>query len=324
MDSTQRLSEIIVPEVFNPYVDVYTTEQSRIRQAGIVGTVPGITFPDGGVAVNMPFWDDLKGESEVLEIGKALSPERIIAGQDIAVIHTRGKAWTDADLTETFTGSDPLGAIARKVGGFWARDEQNVLLATLKGVFSSTSMEDNILDISDVSGAGGRISRNSLIDAISLLGDAGANLTGIVCHSAVMYDLAKKELLDAKINIGDTNTAPEFATYLGRQVIYDDGCPIETITGGAKVYTTYIFGNSAIGFAPGNPKVPVGTQRDELKGEEVLVNRKHFVMHPRGVKWKGTFSGTTPSNVVLANGANWERVYEQKNVRIVAFKHLIG
>jgi hypothetical protein len=28
-----------------------------------------------------------------------------------------------------------------------------------------------------------------------------------------------------------------------------------------------------------------------------------------------------PSNADLANGANWTRVYEAKNVRIVAFKH---
>ena len=322
MTSSERLSEIVVPEVYNPFVDIYTAEQSRIRQAGIVGTVAGVTVPDGGVAVNMPFWNDLNGESEVMEIGVALTPERIVAGQDIAVIHTRAKAWTDADLTDQYTGSDPLGSIARKAGGFWARDEQNILLASLKGVFASPSMSGNLLETYST---GNAINRNMLIDAISLLGDAGANLTGIVCHSSVMYDLAKKGLLDPRVNIGDPsfNASPELATYLGRQVIYDDSCPVETI-GTDKVYTTYIFGNAAIGFASGMPKVPVATQRDELKSEEILVNRRTFVLHPRGVKYKGTFAGKTPTNADLSNGANWDRVYENKLIRIACLRHLIG
>jgi hypothetical protein len=323
MTLAERLSEIIIPEVFNPYVIQRTAEVSRLVQSGIIGAVPGLNVPDGGVAVNMPFWNDLGKGSEVLEIGKKLTPSRIVAGKDIAVLHTRGKAWTDADLTQTFTGSDPLGAIIQLAAEFWARDQQDILIASLKGVFAAASMNDNSLDISAKAGAAGTISKNSLIDAISLLGDAGRNLTGVVCHSAVMYDLAKKEILDARVNVGDTNTAPEFQRYLGRQVIDDDGVPVET-AGGDKVYTTYIFGVGAIGYAEGAPKVPTETGRDELAGEDTLVNRRHFILHPRGVKFKGQFAGTTPSNGDLAVGANWERVYEQKNVRIVEFKHKIG
>jgi len=323
MTLAERLSEIIIPEVFNPYVIQRTAEVSRLRQSGIIGAIAGLTVPNGGVAINMPFWNDLGKGSEVLEIGKKLTPSRIKAGKDIAAVHTRGKAWTDADLTTTFTGSDTMGAIADLVAKFWARDEQDILIATLKGVFASASMSDNLLDISGETGAGAAISKNSLIDAISLLGDAGRNLTGIVCHSSVMYDLAKKSILDARVNVGDTNTAPEFQTYIGRQVIDDDGCPIDTVESD-KVYTTYLFGTGAIGFAAGTPQVPTETGRDDLAGEDRLTNRRHFVLHPRGVKFKGSFEGTTPTNDDLAIGDNWERVYEQKNVRIVAFKHKIG
>jgi hypothetical protein len=323
MTLAERLSEIIIPEVFDPYVIQRSAEVSRLRQSGIIGMIPGLNVPDGGVTVNMPFWNDLGKGSEVLEIGKKLTPSRIVAGKDVAAIHTRGKAWTDADLTATFTGSDPMGAIANLVAEFWARDEQDILLATLKGIFASASMNDNVLDISNAAPNTETISRNSLIDAISLLGDAGRNLTGIVCHSSVMYDLAKKEILDAKVNVGNTETAPEFQTYLGRQVIDDDGCPVETV-GTDKVYTTYIFGIGAIGSAIGSPKVPTETGRDDLAGEDRLTNRRHFILHPRGVAYRGNFAGTTPSNSDLAVGTNWERVYEQKNVRIVAFKHKIG
>jgi hypothetical protein len=319
-----RLADVIVPEIFNPYVIAKTTEKSRLRASGIIGTVPGLVVPDGGVTVNMPFWNDLGNGDEVLSDSTPLTPANIQAGKDVAAVLARGKAWSANDLATAFSGSDVMGAIADLVTDFWARQEQTALLAILKGVFASAGMGGNMLDISARLAAQGgpSIDRNSLIDAISLLGDSGRNLTGIVCHSAVMYDLAKKEILDAKVNVGDTNTAPEFQTYLGRQVIDDDGCPVEN-----GVYTTYIFGTGAIGSAIGTPPVPTETERNALAGNDILVNRRHFILHPRGVKWTNaslTASEATPSNDTLAKGANWERVYDSKNIRIVAFKHKIG
>lgn len=35
-------------------------------------------------------------------------------------------------------------------------------------------------------------------------------------------------------------------------------------------------------------------------------------------------AATTPSNTELADGLNWTRVYEPKNIRIVQFKHKIA
>jgi hypothetical protein len=48
-------------------------------------------------------------------------------------------------------------------------------------------------------------------------------------------------------------------------------------------------------------------------------------MHPRGVKWLGgTQAGVTPANSELATATNWQRVYDPKIVRIVAFKHMLA
>ena len=180
-------------------------------------------------------------------------------------------------------------------------------------------MSANMLDASGVA-----INRDLLIDTLNLLGDASSGLTGMVCHSAVLADLAKKTVPDARANVGDTNTAPEFQTFLGRQVIADDGCPVENVAG-AMVYTTYIFGPGAIGIALGTPPVPTETERQALAGNDLLVNRRHFILHPRGVKWiDSTRTGSTPNNAELGNAGNWERVWEPKNVRIVALRHRIG
>ena len=68
--------------------------------------------------------------------------------------------------------------------------------------------------------------------------------------------------------------------------------------------------------------MPTETARDALSGDDILVNRRHFILHPRGVAFRGNqVSGPTPSNDELADYRNWERVYESKNVRIVQFKH---
>ena len=331
--ATTRLTDVIVPEIFDPYVVEKTAEKSRLRQSGIIGMVPGLVVPDAGVMVQMPFWNDLGGEDEVLkDDDDGLTPAKIVAGKDVAHVLARGKAWSAGDLATAFSGSDVMGAIASRVADFWVRTEQKTLIAILKGIFGSAAMNDSLLDITDfATPQASTVNKNSIVDAISLLGDSGDLLTGLVCHSAVMYDLAKKEMLDAKVNIGDTEIKPEFQKFLGRDVIADDGCPVETLTTGPntgkKAYTTYLFGIGAIGFAPGTPPVPTETARNALAGKDTLVNRRHFIMHPRGVKWNNLAVATdepTPSNEKLALAANWTRVYESKNVRIVAFRHLIG
>jgi len=104
---------------------------------------------------------------------------------------------------------------------------------------------------------------------------------------------------------------------LGKPVVVDDSLPA---SGG--VYTTYIFGAGAFGWGEGGAPVPVETARDALAGDDILVHRRHFILHPRGVAFQNaSVSGATPSNTELANYENWKRVYESKNVRIVQFKH---
>ena len=101
-----------------------------------------------------------------------------------------------------------------------------------------------------------------------------------------------------------------------KRVIIDDGCPVSTDT-----YTTYLFGAGAIGLGNGETSVPTETDRDSLAGDDILINRKHYILHPRGVKWIGTPAGSSPTNAELAAGTNWERVYENKAIRIVKFVH---
>jgi hypothetical protein len=294
-------------------------ELSAIRRSGIAASVPGISVPHGGKTIQMPFWTDLNGSGdwETLSDSVALTPSKIGADEDVAVVLARGKAWQANELAGAFAGSDPMGAIANQVAEYEASQEQKILLSILKGVFASTTMAGNLMDISSLTGDAATINGKTLIKAIAKLGDAGVNLTGILTHSAVMYDMAGQDLIDQIITgRGDTQNIPEFNTYLGRRIVVDDGAPVDS-----GVYTTYLFGTSAIGYDEGNTPTPTETDRDSLAGDDILIRRKHFIMHPRGVKWKGVASGATPNKTELETGTNWERVYDPKAIRIVKFVH---
>jgi len=60
--------------------------------------------------------------------------------------------------------------------------------------------------------------------------------------------------------------------------------------------------------------------RVPLDSDTVLINRRRFLLHPRGVKWTSAVSDQ-PTNADIEDETSWTRVYENKNVRIVAIEH---
>lgn len=316
---TTKISDIIVPEVFNPYVIQRTMELSALYQSGIIQNDPVLDAlaAGGGNIINMPYFNDLTGDDEVLSDSGSLTPEKITAGQDQAVLLMRGKAWSVNDLAKALSGADPMAAIGNLVAGYWARQMQTTLISELGGVFAAASMSGNVSDISALTGGAELIGASTFIDATQKLGDAKENLTAIAMHSSVVSYLAKLDLIDT---IRDSQGNVVLKSYMGKRIIEDDGCPVDT-----GVYTTYLFGQGAIGYGNGKPPVPTETDRDSLAGDDILINRKHYLLHPRGVKFvSASVAGASPTNAELATGTNWTRVYENKAIRIVQFKHKIA
>lgn len=309
-----QISDVIVPEVFNPYVINRTMELSALYQSGIISHSPELDSlaSGGGSTINMPYWNDLTGDDEVLSDSGALTPEKLTAGQDVAVLLMRGKAWSTNDLAKALSGDDPMKAIGDLTAAYWARMMQKTLINLLNGAFGAANMSGKVLDISGETGDPAKISGSTFIDALQLMGDAKDRLTAVTMHSATETQLRKNNLIDT---VYDSDNKP-IKYFMEKRVIIDDGCPVSGDT-----YTTYLFGQGAIGLGNGNAPVPTETDRDSLAGDDILINRKHYLLHPRGVKWKGTSAGSSPTNVELAAGTNWERVYEDKAIRIVQFKH---
>lgn len=312
-----KIADVIVPTVFNPYSVERTTQLSELYTSGIIQTVPELNvLGDGGTTVTMPFWNDLDGEEEILSDTTPLGVDKITSGRDIAIIHARGKAWGVNDLAKALSGDDPMARIGDLVGAYWARRWQAMLLAVLQGIFASGDLNANIADISAATGDAAVISGDTTVDAVYKLGDAYSKLTAFAMHSATVAVLVKQGLIDY---VPDSEGNLNLPTYMGKRVIVDDSMPV---TNG--VYTSYLFGQGAIGYGEGNAPVPTETDRDSLQGEDILINRRHFVLHPRGMAWVGTSAGVSPTNTELRVGANWDRRFDAKNIRIVQFKHRIA
>jgi hypothetical protein len=323
------LQDVIVPELFNPYVINKTMELSALVQSGIMvnDTEFDRLASQAAPTVNMPFFEDLTGESEQVIEGTDLEDNMIASNKDVAAIIRRAKMWSATDLSAALAGADPMAAIATLVARFWERDMQKELIAILNGVFGKVDSEEsarlasNLLDISGESGKAAIWSGSAFIDAEQRLGDAKAQLSGICMHSATEAYLKKQNLIDTVQPSNDVG----FNTYQGKRVIIDDGCPVEN-----GVYTTFLFGNGAVALGNGNPVGFVATETDRAKrkgsGIDYLINRRTNIIHPRGIAFTNSSVAKTegPSRIELADPANWKPVYEPKQIRIVAFKHKLG
>lgn len=317
------LSDVIVPELFTPYVIQRTMELSALFNSGIVERNAEFDrlASEAAPVHTMPFFADLTGDPEDVVEGADLTAAGIESKTDVSTTIRRAKMWSSTDLAAAMAGSDPMKAIGDLVAGFWARSMQKELVSELKGIFASESMADHVLNISGNTGVAANISATSFFDALQKMGDAADTLTAVAMHSATKTYLMKQNLITTQRDSSDAS----FDVYQGRRVVVDDECPVAD-----GVYTTYLFGERAVAFGEGSPVgfVPTETTRDPKKGSGVdyLINRHTFILHPRGIKWtnKTRAHAETVSRKEMEDGTNWERAYESKAIRVVALVHKIG
>lgn len=326
--ATTQLTDVIEPSVFTDYVIERTAELSALFQSNII-------IPDARIdalakspstLVNMPFWNDLPTtESNISSDDPAtlVTPQKITASQDIATNNYRNEAWSAADLVSAVAGADPMAAIGNLVASFWARDLQRTQIAMLRGVLAdniandSSDMLYNIAnDLATAITDAERISAEAVILAAQTMGDNAEKLTAIAMHSV---PFSRLQIQDQIAFIRPSDNDIEIPTYLGKRVIVDDMLP--AIAGTNRItYTTVLYGTGAMGYGEGAPRTPTEIDRSAAggngEGVETLHNRKHYILHPRGIKFTGSPAGQTPTNTEYTAAGSWDRVYERKNVRI--------
>jgi hypothetical protein len=329
------VADIIIPTEFEKYAIERTAELAAFGQCGIVETAMEFDeiASEGGREVKMPYWKDLTATRQLLSDSASLTVNKITSDQDIARIHNDAQVWSVNHLAKVISGDDPMQAIIDLVAGYWARTDEGLIVSSLKGMFAAASMSGNLLAIHSESIAGQsattRLNGSTFVDACAKLGDRADRLTAVAMHSATEAALRKLDLIDF---IPDSEGKAMLRTFQGRRVVVDDNLPTRAGSTDGTVYTTYLFGQGA--FAKGSAKLDsaplqggFGTEgvelaRVPLDSDTVLINRRRYVLHPRGVKFNSAaVAADSPTNAELETASNWTRVYENKNVRIVAVTH---
>lgn len=335
-----QISDVIVPEIFTPYVQQETEQKSRLIQSGALVRDPLMDqhLAGGGLTFNVPSFKDLDDDDDNVSSDDAddrftggsnnSTPAKTGTSQEIAVRLSRNKSWSSADLASALIGADPMNSIANRVSGYWSRRLQAAFVATMKGVFADndaapTGSEhvqgDMTNDIKGVSYSAGvtDFSAPAFLDAAVTMGDSMEDLGLAMVHSIVYNRMQKNNLIDF---IPDARGETMIPTFLGRTVIVDDSMPAA-----AGVYETWLFGAGSLRLGMSSPKVPTETKRDPDAGNgggaEILYNRTEWAIHPVGHKYAGTPANGGPSNAAtannLANAGSWERVYpERKQIKI--------
>jgi hypothetical protein len=327
-------SDIIIPEVFTPYVIEATTQRDAFLASGVVQPMAELNATEGGDFINVPFFKaNLSGDFEVLTDSTSLTPGKIEAGKQTGVILHRGRAFEVRDLAAMASGADPMAAIASKVADYVANQRQKDLLKCLEGVFGSLTANDSnsaFFPLAVDSEAGDTraiLSPRTVSKARAKLGDQGDKLTAVAMHSDVYFDLVERKAIDyvtaAEANTTTDNQTPDvFAgsiaaaygnvtvpTYMGlRVIVSDDVAPTSTD------YPIYFFTQGAI--ASGEQMaMRTETDRDILAKSDAMSIDLHYTYHPVGARWAVTT--TNPTQAQLATVGNWTKVYETKNIGIV-------
>lgn len=329
-----RLTDVIVPSVFNAYMTKNTTEKTSIFTSGILRSDANLArfLSGGGQTVNVPFWKDLvNAEPNTSSDDPAVNavPAKIAAGTDIAIRINRNNGWSDADLVAELAGEDPMKAIGQRVAAWWARAFQAHLVNVLRGVFADNIANDAGdmvrtvgTDAVGASVAAEQISAEAILDTAQTMGDASSGLSTLIMHSVSYVRLAKLNLIDF---IPDSGGNVNFPSYLGYRVIIDDGVP--AIAGVNRItYWTFLLGRQCIGWAESPPMVPVETMRKPEQGNgggvEELWSRRQYIMHPYGIKFTSVaLAGKSPTNTESATATNWDRVVvERKQINMALLR----
>ena len=327
-------SDVIIPEIFTPYVLEQSTQRNQFLSSGVVQPMAELNATEGGDFVKVPFWKaNLSGDAEVLTDSTSLVPGKITADTQVGVILHRGRAFESRDLAALAAGADPMAAIGAKVGEYIANQQQKDLYKSLEGVFGALTGSDSpAFDALRFDTTGmGPLGPRQVAQARAKLGDQGDKLSAVAMHSACYYDLVERKAIDyvtntearlstaatgaSTINAIGGSIAGSFTNeytvpfYMGLRVIVSDD-----ITNAGGNYACYFFTNGAV--ATGEQQaLRTETDRDILAKSDAMAMDWHNVYHPVGAKWGVTT--TNPTQAQLATITNWSKVYETKNIGIV-------
>jgi len=324
------ISDIIVPSVFAQYVQLLTSQRSAFVRSGVMVMDPRVDglLAGGGRTFDMPFFNDLADtESNVSADSGTATALNITTGREVAMRQSRNQVWGSFDLAGALAGADPLEAIASRVADYWVRQQQQIVIRSIRGLIADNIANDSSDMVNSISAGSGtvtdanRFSAEAFLDTVQTMGDRGEELVAVAVHSTIYRRMQKLDLIDFIKDSADRS----IPTYQGRQVIVDDGMP-RVANGSNFDFSTYLFSRGALIAGVGTPKVPVEVERQPLAGtgggSENLHSRVEWIIHPVGfaVLTAGVAGQGGPTFAELILAAAWDRRVERKLVGIAELR----
>ncbi len=335
--------DVIIPEIFTPYLIEATTVRNSFLTSGVVTALDALNVDQGGDKVTIPNWKaDLSGDAERLTDSTSLTPGKITADKQVGVVLHRGRAWESRDLARLAAGSDPMGAIGAKVADYIANQQQKDLIASLQGVFGalgSTNAGAAFAALSvDAAGSGEtNLGPRQIAAAEAILLEDADRLGAIVMHPLVYADLKERKAIDF-VTASDARVTASTATttnitalnafggsvaaaytentsipyYMGMRVIRSKDVPVDGSSPNKK-FACYVMATGAVGTGQ-QAALRSEVDRDILAKSDAMSVDWHNVYHPLGARYKGPVNPTTAD---LATAGNWEKVFETENIGIV-------
>ncbi len=250
------------------------------------------------------------------------TPDNITTASSRTVSNFRTMAWAAKVITAdlSLTG-DPIVAISGRIGAYWGRRYDMTAMAIVEGVLADNIANDASDMVHSVTGVA--VDINAFIDAGATAGDEQDGLGLIIAHSAIVTSLRKQGITD---RIYSDNGEFLYEALIGMRIMQNDSVPTGAIAGlgmAAGDYLSYIVSPGLIGYGNGSLKRPEEVSYDALTGmgmgEETLVSRKSFIMHPKGFSFlKAVMASTSPTEIEFSDATNWSRDIPRKSVKLAA------
>ena len=206
-----RIADVVVPEIFTPYVQQLTAEKSRIIQSGamVMDSELSSSLAGGGLTFNLPSFRDLDNDEENTSSDDPAvnsTPNKIGTATEIQVRLSRNNSWSSMDLAAVLAGADPMQAIANRVSSYWVRRLQAAFVSVNKGMFAQNALaspvgaaqNDMTHDVSGSAFVDGvtNFTSEAFIDTTLTMGDSMEELTMCMVHSIVYARMQKNNLID--------------------------------------------------------------------------------------------------------------------------------
>jgi hypothetical protein len=307
-----RIADIIVPEVLTDMVSAMISPYIDFVKLGIATKdYENVDIREGGHFAEIPFYDQLTGDDEVLTDDTSMTPGKISTRKDIGVVCHRGRAWASRDLAKILSGDDPMKEIAKQVSSYWGKMSKNHLISVLNAAFDPTSgplKDTHRLQVGVTTGDKVQMAHNHVVNAAALLGDMMEEFDCIVMHSKQYADAINANMVSFPYTYDPKNTNLRGkGQFMGLDIIVTDNLPVDASVADYPLYTSYLMKKGCMYYGM-QKEIMTENDRDILALQDVLATSMHFVPHLKLVKWNVT--DTNPSNAALATPTNWQKIAE--------------